>query len=287
MSELPCLRLSTCSLALVIAAQIAPVSAQTSDLSAAQPEEKFILAPVIVTARRVTENLQEVPLAVQAIKESEIVRANVRGMEDVARLSAGLTYDIGGFPNDTRPAVRGMQSERGRPSVAVMLDGVDLSGENLAIAGGTAGVATSLLDIERIEVVKGPQSTLYGRNAFAGAINYISKVPDFERELNASLELADAGTMWVGARFPETVLSAIFREKENRKWTTGTVRHWCRAWRRLRPRRRALITLTTAGPEPVGRSAFRQNENLAWCRDCSGGKAWRWSPGKRMCQFTG
>ncbi len=187
-------RVSTVSLAIAIAAQLTPASAQTGELAASPDEEWAVLEPVIVTARRVTENLQDVPLAVQAINESEIIRANVRGIDDVARLSAGLTYDIGGFPNDTRPAVRGMQSERGRPSVAVMLDGVDLSGENLAIAGGTAGVATSLLDIERIEVVKGPQSTLYGRNAFAGAVNYISKIPDFERELNASIEVAEAGT---------------------------------------------------------------------------------------------
>jgi iron complex outermembrane recepter protein len=187
-------RVSTVSLAAALVAQFTPASAQTGELTAAADDQVTVLEPVIVTARRVTENLQEVPLAVQAITESEIIRANVRGIDDVARLSAGLTYDIGGFPNDTRPAVRGMQSERGRPSVAVMLDGIDLSGENLAIAGGTAGVATSLLDIQRIEVVKGPQSTLYGRNAFAGAINYISKVPDFETEFNASIELAEANT---------------------------------------------------------------------------------------------
>jgi len=190
----PLRRASQSTLAIIVLTQIAAASAQTSELPSEPEDEAFVLAPIIVTARRVAEDIQEVPLAVQAITESEIIRANVRGIEDVARLSAGLTYDIGGFPNDTRPAVRGMQSERGRPSVAVMLDGIDLSGENLAIAGGTAGVATSLLDIERIEVVKGPQSTLYGRNAFAGAINYISKIPEFDREYKASVEVAGAGT---------------------------------------------------------------------------------------------
>lgn len=181
--------------ALSIAALAQPSLASAQDLSArrAEPEATYVLEPVIVSARRITENLQDVPLSIQTINESEINRANVRGLEDVARLTASLTYDIGGFPNDTRPAVRGMQSERGRPSVAVMLDGIDLSGENLAIAGGTAGVATSILDIERIEVVKGPQSTLFGRNAFAGAVNYISQRPQFERDIRASLELAGGG----------------------------------------------------------------------------------------------
>ena len=149
---------------------------------------------IIVTARRITENLQEVPLAITVIGQGEIERENVRGLSDVARLTAGFTFDLGGFPNDTRPGVRGMQAERGRPSVAVMLDGIDLSSENLAIAGGTAGIATALLDLERIEVVKGPQSTLYGRNAFAGAINYISRRPEFEAEYSASAEISSGDT---------------------------------------------------------------------------------------------
>lgn len=149
---------------------------------------------IIVTARRVTENLQEVPLAINVIGLEEIERNNVQGMDDIARLTAGLTYDIGGFPNDTRPGIRGMQAERGRPSVAVMLDGIDLSTENLAISGGGAGIETSILDIERIEVVKGPKSTLYGRNAFAGAINYVTAKPEFDTRIRGSVELAEGET---------------------------------------------------------------------------------------------
>jgi outer membrane receptor protein involved in Fe transport len=148
---------------------------------------------IIVTARRIEENLQEVPLSIRVLKQAEIEREGVRNIDDVARLSAGLTYDLGAFPNDTRPAVRGMQSERGRPSVAIMLDGQDLSGENLSIAGGTSGIAADLIDLERIELVKGPQSTLYGRNAFAGAINYVSRKPSFTRETKFSLDFATGG----------------------------------------------------------------------------------------------
>jgi outer membrane receptor protein involved in Fe transport len=98
----------------------------------------------------------------------------------VARLVPGLTFDLGAFPNDTRPVIRGMQNERGRPSVAVLLDGQDIGGENLYIAGGTGSLNSRLLDLERIEVVKGPQSVLYGRSAFSGAVNYISKKPSLE-----------------------------------------------------------------------------------------------------------
>ena len=132
---------------------------------------------IVVTARLRKESLQDVPLSINAVGAEQIEREGLRRVDDLTRISASLTYDIGGFPNDTRPALRGMQAERGRPSVAVLLDGQDLSSENISIAGGSAALRMSLFDLERIEVVKGPQATLYGRNAFAGAINYISKRP--------------------------------------------------------------------------------------------------------------
>ncbi len=185
---------SAVSLTALAAASLAfGASAYAQDGEAGAEEAQPVQDIILVTARRVAENLQQVPLAIGVIGLDEIERNNVRGMDDIARLTPGLTYDIGGFSNDTRPGFRGMQAERGRPSVAVLLDGIDLSGENLAIAGGGAGVETSILDIERIEIVKGPQSTLYGRNAFAGAINYISRRPQFEPEARASVEVAEGG----------------------------------------------------------------------------------------------
>lgn len=150
-----------------------------------------ILDRIIVTVRRVEEIGATVPLTIRVIDEEEILRSGISGIDDVARVTPGMTYDIGGFPNDTRPAVRGMQAERGRPSVAIMLDGLDLSGENLAISGGTAGVVSDLIDLERIEVVKGPQTTLYGRNAFAGAVNYVSRLPSDTLEGSILLEAAE------------------------------------------------------------------------------------------------
>lgn len=150
-----------------------------------------VLDRILVTVRRVEEIGATVPLTIRVIDDEEILRSGISGIDDVARFTPGMTYDIGGFPNDTRPAVRGMQAERGRPSVAIMLDGLDLSGENLAISGGTAGVVSDLIDLERIEVVKGPQTTLYGRNAFAGAVNYVSRPPTNELEGSILLEGAE------------------------------------------------------------------------------------------------
>ena len=148
---------------------------------------------ITVTARLREETLQDVPLSVNAVGAETIEREGLRRIDDLTRISAALTYDIGGFPNDTRPALRGMQAERGRPSVAVLLDGQDLSGENISIAGGGSALRTSLFDLERIEVVKGPQATLYGRNAFAGAINYITKKPSMTWGGRFEMEAASGG----------------------------------------------------------------------------------------------
>ena len=100
-------------------------------------------------------------------------RAGVARVEDVAKLVPGVTFDVGAFPNDTRPAIRGMVAERGRPSVAVLLDGQGprrrepLHRRRFLVAEHlTARPSAS-------EVVKGPQSVLYGRAAFAGTCDQL------------------------------------------------------------------------------------------------------------------
>jgi outer membrane receptor protein involved in Fe transport len=174
-----------------------PALAQSNSAPAPAAEGAVGFEDVIVTARRVEENLQDVPLTIRTFSAEDIEREGLKTVNDLAKITAGLTFDIGGFPNDTRPAVRGMQAERGRPSVAVLLDGQSVSGENISIAGGTAALNANLFDLQRIEVVKGPQSTLYGRNAFAGAINYISAPPSFDLAAKASAEIADGGARQV------------------------------------------------------------------------------------------
>lgn len=64
-----------------------------------------------------------------------------------------------------------MQNELGRPSVAILIDYIDASKEILSIAGGSSALYTHLLDVERMEVVKGTQALLYGLNAFCGEVH--------------------------------------------------------------------------------------------------------------------
>ena len=139
--------------------------------------DDFALEEVLVTARKKVENLQSVPIAIDALGEAQLDEKAITTLEDVAKYAPGLTFQQGVLPNDTRPVIRGMSINRGRPNVAIMVDGIDISSETLTVAGGGAFANLSLLDLERVEVIKGPQSVTYGRSAFAGAVNYITKRP--------------------------------------------------------------------------------------------------------------
>ncbi|HKK23622.1 MAG TPA: TonB-dependent receptor plug domain-containing protein, partial [Pseudohaliea sp.] len=129
----------------------------------------------------------------------ELARQGFDTLSDSGMLLPGVTYDVGGFVQDTRPAMRGMQNERGRPSVAVLIDYVDASTENLTIPGGSSALYTRLLDVERMEVVKGPQTLLYGRNAFGGAINVVTRRPTFDWEARAGAEVSNGGRQTLDA----------------------------------------------------------------------------------------
>lgn len=165
---------STC-LALALAASM-PAVAQNSEGPASLREE------VLVTARKVEESLQSVPVAVTAFTEEAIRRQRIEGIADIALYTPGLVYqDINGTLSI--PVIRGLaQSNIGSDNnVGMFLNGIYLSNNRTLDIG--------LVALERVEVIKGPQSALYGQNSFAGAINYITAKPTdtFEADLQASL----------------------------------------------------------------------------------------------------
>ena len=140
---------------------------ETREVSALRGDD-FQVEEILVTARKKVENLQSVPIAIDAFSEAMLDEKAISTLEDVAKYSTSLTFDQGVLPNDTRPVIRGVNITRGRPNVAILIDGIDVSSETLTVAGGGAFANLNLLDLERVEVIKGPQSVTYGRSAFAG-----------------------------------------------------------------------------------------------------------------------
>jgi iron complex outermembrane receptor protein len=128
---------------------------------------------ITVSARRVDESLQTVPVSVSAFTEETIETARITNLNDLTRQVPNITWEAGESGRRGAPTLRGIGliDTRGFDNaVGVFIDGVFISGR------GSQNVR--LLDLERVEVIRGPQSALYGRNTFAGAINYVSRRPD-------------------------------------------------------------------------------------------------------------
>lgn len=157
-----------------------PVAAQNADPQASSVDD------VVVTARRRVESLQEAPLSVTAFTRETIQAARIESLADLGRLTPGLNYTPLFGAQNQLPIIRGAAQTFGPLNVGVFLDGVYLSGK--------AGVDLELNDLERVEIVKGPQSALYGRNTFAGAINYITQRPSRDAVTgSAELTVGDHG----------------------------------------------------------------------------------------------
>ncbi len=122
---------------------------------------------IIVTARKREENLQEVPISITAITQEDLRDANVYGLEDIAELTPGLQFrQIGGVSEVTIRGLAQTDQLGLQSNVGVFIDGVFLNNR--------ASLEFANLDLARVEVNKGPQSALYGRDTFAGAINYVT-----------------------------------------------------------------------------------------------------------------
>jgi len=149
------------------------------------------LDEIVVTTRKREENLQNVPIAVEAFDAGQIANLGIDNAQDLAKFSAGIQFDEGFGGQDTRIVIRGLSPTRGRPNAAFLVDGIDFTGEAVSTSGGGFLVNNRLIDVERIEVVKGPQSALYGRSAFAGAVAYITKSPNMDEfEAEAGFDIA-------------------------------------------------------------------------------------------------
>ncbi|MFV8781421.1 TonB-dependent receptor [Microbulbifer sp. SA54] len=168
---------------------VATVASMQSANASVNSQSGNMIEEITVTARKKVESLQSVPLAIDAISASTLKEKNIQDLESVAKLTPGLVFDIGLLPNDTRPVIRGLSAERGRPNVAVLVDGIDISSEAMTTGGGGSSANVALMDLERVEVVKGPQSVLYGRGAFTGAINYVTKRPTFAPDVHVDVDV--------------------------------------------------------------------------------------------------
>ncbi|WP_228242443.1 TonB-dependent receptor [Porphyrobacter sp. GA68] len=186
------LLLTTCVGTPALAQEVGPPDGETQGTQTIQAGNE-----IIVTARKREETLQDVPTTVAVTTADTIARLALNSLEDMSKTLPGLVFDESFGRNSSRPVIRGQANLLGQSGVAFFIDGIYFTGSLADYDVDT---------IERLEVVKGPQSALYGRNTYSGAINVISKFPGdtWEGRVTADLAQHDRYEITAGIRGPVT-----------------------------------------------------------------------------------
>jgi iron complex outermembrane recepter protein len=139
---------------------------------------------IIVTAQKVEENVQDVPIAITAVSGDALIESGTNSLEELGQLVPSVTFRKGTTNANSAVVLRGVGtisfSIAAEPSVSTVVDGVVLSRSGQAFA--------DLVEIDRLEVLRGPQGTLFGKNASAGLINVVSKGGTDTLEGEATIE---------------------------------------------------------------------------------------------------
>ena len=188
-------------------ARDAPAAPALTETPTAQMNE------VVVTARKRQEALQAIPLSVAAFSSEDILDADLSDLEEVSLLTPGFRFDNMGHQEpgryNSRLKFRGLTTSQFSPSFAtgaLFIDGIYVL---------NGGMSLSLMDIERIEVIKGPQAAYFGRNTFGGAVNLVTRDPNME-EFAAAAKLRtttrannEISALVEGPIVPETLSASL------------------------------------------------------------------------------
>ncbi len=161
-------------------------------------EEPAQVGEIVVTARKRAERLQDAPLSVTAFSEADLRQGGARDFKDVIGKTPGVSFS-GAELGQSRYSIRGVSTTSPSPTVGIYLDDVSLLTTTSAFSGAADPV---FFDFSRVEVLKGPQGTLYGGSAMGGAIKYVSHPPVLDEksvDLAAGLSsTAHGGTSYQG-----------------------------------------------------------------------------------------
>ncbi len=191
---------------------VAAVQPQTSDEAAAEE------GVIVVTAQKRAENVQDVPISIAAFSGDTLEKDNVVNIEGLAKITPNLSVAKGAQTSYVRLAIRGIGAASNttvEPSVAVFLDG--------AYVPRVGAVISSMLDMESVEVLRGPQGTLFGRNASVGAVSFHTAQPkygDFSGEVTGEIGNGDRYKAYGYVNVPVGD-KAAFRFAGSQQWFKG------------------------------------------------------------------
>ncbi|HEX3889151.1 MAG TPA: TonB-dependent receptor plug domain-containing protein [Phenylobacterium sp.] len=164
-----------------------PVASYAADAASAS---NATVQELVVTADKREEKIQDVPMAVTALGGAELDKLQVRSFADYAALVPGLT-DTSGGPGVNHLILRGLSSSGASSTVAVYVDETPMGSSSGLVDGSIFSSDFDTFDMQRIEVLRGPQGTLYGANAEGGLLKFVTNAPDpkaFAGEIQATGE---------------------------------------------------------------------------------------------------
>ncbi len=153
------------------------------------------LEEITVTARKRDESLQDVPVSVSAFTSERLEQLNLRDLNSIQRFTPGLSFEQSAFNASFRylPQIRFRGMSTNAPQLNAQVGAVFQDG--VFVLAGAQSISTE--DAERVEVLKGPQNTYFGRNTFGGAINFITRTPSDSFSAEAKLRLEQRDTYGV------------------------------------------------------------------------------------------
>ncbi|MDJ0712098.1 MAG: TonB-dependent receptor [Woeseiaceae bacterium] len=174
------------------AVAVLTVAAVSSGAWAQQSTADAVIEEILVTAQKREQSLQEVPISITAFSAATIERAGIREFADYASKTPNVGFSTRGNRSTTKVGIRGVTNIGGKAnSVGIYVDEFNIA-PNILVTGQSRTADTGLYDVERIEVLRGPQGTFFGRNTMGGAISITTAKPNLTaRSGSVKLEVDD------------------------------------------------------------------------------------------------
>jgi len=156
---------------------VAPVVARGADTAASPSEKKAAVEEIVVTAQKRSEKLSKVPISITALGRSQMDKQGVRDIKDIARLVPGLSLQTSDVLGDTNISIRGIVSDTGAQTTGIYIDDTPVQARQEVVF---SDAFPKVFDLDRVEVLRGPQGTLFGAGSEGGTVRFITPSPSVD-----------------------------------------------------------------------------------------------------------
>ena len=189
------------------------------------------LDEVVVSAEKRTEDIKDVPISISAVSGDQLQAERIIDYDDVSRAVPGVNFNsVSGTEGTTNIEIRGVSSTSGSATTGLYIDDISITTKNFFYDGAAS---PRLFDLDRLEVLRGPQGTLYGDSSEGGTIRFITPKPNLTRwigELTSDFSQTEHGgnNYFEGAVFNVPIISDVFAVRGSVGYTSdsGFIDHY-------------------------------------------------------------